>query len=220
MPLPRTVDDFRLYYDECYVQLKLNGRWRWRWCATFEGVDRGIIMHSYDAVDRHVQFDNIITKEDGLNFKVEYPDCKYYYHKESGQARLLIRKVVRNSSRGLCITNGKFVNPLNLIVPDNFQRPDRWEHVEIIQALENNKSDFHIEEAVQMIGGGEALSVPTKNHWMISPAPVEKFDFLLWFRTVPVALFNANGKTDVFNHVYKQEIHDEFGGFLQQRMVA
>lgn len=204
MIIPRSTDDWQLYYGRSYFKIKEKDQWRWVFSQMFEPNDANSFVLHYHRDDGKRYRTLLNTQQ--INFDLSYPECHYYFL--DGEAWLLTRRAVRGSVKTLSPDNAMWTRPLSDVIPINFKMGTGnrgW-----IDRLEKNLTDFPFDTAMQMTSKGKALSVPIKQEWAMSLSPLEKYSHLLWYRSAPAAYVRNENELVIADALFQQEVIDNF----------
>jgi hypothetical protein len=205
---PERREDWGLYYADSYLRLKLPGQdeFTWVYCRNFTNNDEGDFGIQWQTGNQNGWL-KLDTAEPNIN--VDFPECHYYFL--DGQAMFLVKRPLRDATKALSSENGRFVNPLIGVVPENFQLElmRQVTFPKVLSLLQKGLSDFPVANALRMLDQHKAFSVPLLKEWCVSLSLVERAQYTLWYRLTPVAHIQDQ-VIGVFNEPFHQEVQDVF----------
>ena len=215
---PERQEDWDLYYQDSYLQVKLPGQaeFSWVYARRFQHVpDLGGLCVHWETHNNGAWL-KIDTNEP--NIDVSFPDCHYYFL--DGQAMFFVKRPLRDATKTFSSENGRFVNPLIGFVPENFhmQLMREVRYPKVLSILQKKLSDFPLPNALRMLEQQKAVSVPLLKDWCVSLSLTQKGPYMLWYMLTPVAHMDGQN-INVFNDPFVQEVNDVFIP-LGQRVVV
>lgn len=199
--LPPNERDATLYYGNTFVRFK--GEWVYARNFARKAGSKEFVFQFYRR-DNKVYIETI--DQDTLDLSLAKAGF-YFYNKF---AYYLFKLPVRQAQKALSMSNGFWRNPLADLVPENFRiakslgkELEPW-----ISALSSDRNNS-LDKARNVLSRGKVLSIPLSDHWALSLAPEEEFEYGLWYRTSLVGLINGD-KVAVVTPSFAQEIKDCF----------